>query len=280
MSFWNDFGAGFFSDQARQMQQAEQLSIAEAIERRRMQWEEERADRKRKQALQDQINLANVQAEPTPGWTADGKGALLRRQIDYDPETGKMSRRDETVGPLLMRATGKLKEIKRGDQFVTKAEYSDGLTTEWREEETAPRYKPDSGRGGSSVPRDERGFTPGEAERFRREDEKAARDARAQWEAGLKAKADADIKRLDAIESKDWEAKPDGVIPAARRLEQDLGLPRTLRSPAQARRAIEERYKPGGSRDTAIPYNFTDPNRRPPKGTWVELPDGNIVQIQ
>lgn len=287
MSFLADFGAGFFNDQARQMQQAEQLSIAEAVERRRMKWEEERAERKRKQALQDQINLANVQAEPTPAYDREGRGGLLLRQIDYDPETGKMSRREERIGELVMRPTGKQYETKTGGEIVTEREYSDGLNTELREYARAPRQ---IRAGGESTPRNAAGLTPYQQQQIDERERKRVEEAREKQRAEVKAAVNAELQRLDSLDLEPKDFRPDstGVIKAGDILQSNFDLPRDIRSLAQARKALREKIESemgasfggaGGSKGQPPPEY---PNARwsDKVGGWVVQQNGQWFQVE
>lgn len=180
MSLLADFGAGFFGAMGQQLgQQADdqrRLALQEALERRRRAMQLEDEDRARRQKREDFVEMQNVQAEPRVGYDMEGKPSILRSTFALDG-AGKLTRNDQRVGDPVMRPTGETKERKSAGDFVTMEKYSDGLNTEWREVDRAPRLSGAVG-GGSRVSRDENGLTPDQKLRLEREKEKEARELR------------------------------------------------------------------------------------------------------
>lgn len=238
MSFWGDFAGGFLEDQSRQMRQAEQLSIAEAIEARRRQRQIEDEERARVARKEDQVDLLNAQSEPTVGYGASGEAALLRRKFSLD--NGRIQRTDEELGKPLMRPRGKPYEVKENGQIVTYQEYSDGLTSEQRQIATAPRMQP----GGPGVPRNAAGLTPWEQARLdrdkRRDAERAEREAAKELDLKVQADLEAARSTLNKLKPEDFRPDRTGYIKAGDILQSELGLDRNIRTKADALKAVEQ----------------------------------------
>ena len=254
MSFWGDFGAGFFNDQARQMQQAEQLSIADAIEERRRARQLDDEKRLRQWRREDQVDTLNAQAQPVAGYGDDGQVSLLKPRFDTDAE-GRLRRTDQVLGKPLLKPTGKYRKATDGDEFVTYRELSDGVNFTEEVSERAPRYKPDSGGRGNSPPRNAKGLTPYQEEQARLKEAERV-DSRVSKEL---TRFDSVVGKLD---SKDWQPDAKGYVKAAQVLESQFKLPRGLRNYADARDAFEQATRAKYSAD--LPRGRGDATPAPP----------------
>lgn len=299
MSLLADFGAGFFGTMGQQFgQQADdqrRLALQEALERRRRAMQLEDEERARRQKREDFVEMQNVQAEPRVGYDAEGKPSILRSTFALD-DAGKLTRNDQRIGDPVMRPTGETKERKSGGDFVTMEKYSDGLNTEWREVDRAPRLT----RSGESAPRGERGLTPYQEEQLKRGREKEARDLRVKRSDFIDKRVKetlADFESSDFKYSDPLDGAPGtGAIAGLSKLN-DIGAPTDIRNMSQlrswARQQAEaeanERYGMGEeeSPETAKPDSPSkpskkDPNKPPvpgaikhPNGKWyVKQADG------
>lgn len=129
MGLLGDFAGAFATNIGNEMYQNEQeqraIALQEALEQRRIQREQERELRQRRNQNEDRATELNLQG-PQVGIDDQGKQALLRVRAEVDPETAAIRGTRERVGDAPVTPVGRPMTIYDGPNRRSVQRYSDG----------------------------------------------------------------------------------------------------------------------------------------------------------
>lgn len=129
MGLLGDFAGAFLSNVGNEMydneRQQQALALQEALEARRVQREQERELRQRRNQNEDRATELNLQG-PQIGVDDQGKQALLRVRAEVDPETAAIRGTRERVGDAPVTPVGRPFTVYDGTNRRSVQRYSDG----------------------------------------------------------------------------------------------------------------------------------------------------------
>lgn len=147
MSRMRNFLSGLATGIGNEMQRNEeiqrQLTVQEALEKRRLALQQEAADRAREQGIQDRN--AELQAGgPTPGYDAKGQPGLMQRALEIDPVTKAARGSSTRVGDVPVTV------VSRGTQKTAAGTVTGTYMSDGRFLPDGDPMPPGSGYGGGS----------------------------------------------------------------------------------------------------------------------------------
>jgi len=112
-NFFSSLATGVGNEMARNEEIQRQMTVQEALEKRRLELQQAAADRAREQGIQDR-NAEFQAGGPTLGYDAKGKPGLMQRALEIDPVTKAVRGSSTRVGdvPVTVQARGQQKTAR------------------------------------------------------------------------------------------------------------------------------------------------------------------------